>query len=328
MADIDIVLTWVDGSDPAWQAACAAARKAQGLDVPDFSARYRDWDNLKYLFRGIERFMPWVRTVHFVTWGHLPPWLNRGHKKLHIARHEDFMPPAYLPTFNSSVLELNLFRVPGLSEQYINFNDDMFVIRPTAPEDFFVDGLPCDTACLSPQPIFRSVICNTELNNLEILNDHFTVADIMRHKDKWFSPKYGSLNVRTALFSKFPTILGVYQPHIPFSYLRSTAEEVWRQEQAELDAACRHPFRSKEDYSEWLFRSWQLLSGRFVPRSPKIGAYTRAYAYDSVRQVLFHGKEKLVCINDTDGVTDFAQAKQTINGYLQQLLPQKSAFEI
>ena len=35
----------------------------------DRKERYRDWDLLRYWFRGVERFAPWVRRIHFVTWG-------------------------------------------------------------------------------------------------------------------------------------------------------------------------------------------------------------------------------------------------------------------
>ena len=61
---------------------------------------------------------------NFVTWGHLPKWLNIDNEKLVIVNHQDYIPEKYLPTFNSNVLDLNMFRIPGLSEQYINFNDE------------------------------------------------------------------------------------------------------------------------------------------------------------------------------------------------------------
>ena len=44
--------------------------------------RFRDCDNLQYIFRGIEEYMPWVNKIFFVTWGHLPKWLNTNNKKI------------------------------------------------------------------------------------------------------------------------------------------------------------------------------------------------------------------------------------------------------
>ena len=69
---IDIVIPWVDGSDPEWQ---QEYRKYAALEMGrdnNTEIRYRDWDNLQYLFRGIEKFAPWVRKVHFVTTGQKP----------------------------------------------------------------------------------------------------------------------------------------------------------------------------------------------------------------------------------------------------------------
>ena len=52
MEKIDFVIAWVDGSDPAWQAEKAQYR---GGPVADASAvRYREWDTLRYWFRGVE----------------------------------------------------------------------------------------------------------------------------------------------------------------------------------------------------------------------------------------------------------------------------------
>jgi hypothetical protein len=61
---------WVDGSDLNWLAEKKKYSPKQEND--DRPQRYRDWGLLRYWFRGVEEFAPWVRTVHFVTWGHLP----------------------------------------------------------------------------------------------------------------------------------------------------------------------------------------------------------------------------------------------------------------
>ena len=113
---IDAVITWVDGNDPVW-----LSEKEKYLPKRDTyksgtsNMRFRDWENLQYIFRGIELYMPWIDTVHFITCGHLPEWLNTEAEKLHIVKHSDFIPEAYLPTFNSDAIELNMHRIPGLS---------------------------------------------------------------------------------------------------------------------------------------------------------------------------------------------------------------------
>ena len=146
---IDIVIPWVDGNDIKWQNEKNKYKQKKDEKLNN-SSRFRDWDNLQYIFRGIEKFMPWVNNIFFITWGHLPKWLNVDNPKLKIINHKDYIPSKYLPTFNSHTIELNLYRIKDLSEKFIYFNDDTFVIDYMSESAFFKNGLPCDCGILNP----------------------------------------------------------------------------------------------------------------------------------------------------------------------------------
>ena len=94
---IDIVIPWVDGSDPAWLKEKRIYLKDNKTTVLEHN--FRDWGLLKYWFRGVEKNLPWVRKIYFVTWGHLPTWLNTDNPKLVVVNHRDYIPVDYLPTF-------------------------------------------------------------------------------------------------------------------------------------------------------------------------------------------------------------------------------------
>ena len=70
---------WVDGSDPEWQQKKA---RYKGTPQQAASVRYRDWDILKYWFRAVETYAPWVRHIYFVADNQRPSWLNFDHPKL------------------------------------------------------------------------------------------------------------------------------------------------------------------------------------------------------------------------------------------------------
>lgn len=329
----DIIITWVDGNDPLWRAEKNRYKEqlfGKEAVMEDDGKRFRDWDNIQYIFRGIERFMPWINKVHLITCGHLPKWIDPSCERLHIVKHSDYIPADMLPTFNSNCIELYANRIEGLADQFILFNDDMFVVKPTVEEDFFVDGLPCDVACLNPQPIVRSEIVNIEVNNLKIINDHFHMDDLFKNRRKWFDlKKYGSLVIRTMIFSKYSSIIGIYQPHIPLAYQKKTWDTVWEAEHETLEKACTNRFRSTDDLNHWLFRSWQLMSGQFEPRRRDFGILVSAANVPQVKAYLdAHSPYKLVCINDDRHVTDFDETKQQVNALLQALLPEKSSFEL
>jgi hypothetical protein len=128
---------------------------------------------LKYLFRWIEKFTPRVNNVFFVTCGHYPSWLNLDHPKLKFIKHEDYIPKEYLPTFNSHTIELNFHRIEGLSEHFVYFNDDTFVINYMNESDFFESGIPKQIAWLDTIPTNNEIFGHVILNDIQLINRNF-----------------------------------------------------------------------------------------------------------------------------------------------------------
>ena len=134
---IDFVIPWVDDADKEWR----KKYKKYKHDEANDEARYRDWDILKYWFRGVEKYAPWVNKIHFITCGQKPDWLDETNPKLNLVNHVDYIPEKYLPTFSSHTIELHLSKIQGLSDKIVYFNDDMFLINEVSKNDFFVNDL-------------------------------------------------------------------------------------------------------------------------------------------------------------------------------------------
>lgn len=327
MQSIDIVLPWVDGADPAWQEDFRAVRHEAGMDCSEI--RYRDWGTLRYLFRSIERFAPWVGTVHLITWGHIPAWLNRQHPKLHIVHHTDFIPSEWLPTFNSNTIELNIHRIEGLADRFILFNDDTFLTRPCREEDFFCKGLPRDIARLSV--VRPSSIAPIVLNNLALINALHSRKALNRHLGKWLAPCYGASNLLKTIsllpWSFFPAF---YDPHQPQPYRKADFVRAWELWGDRLAETCTHRFRSTEDLSHWLIRYDVLCRGEFAPRTPAHDALltlTDATA-DEIAHRIASAAQRLLCINDSAEIADFKRVCNTLQGGFEQLLPNRSSYEL
>ncbi len=329
MDKIDFVLLWVDGSDPAW----LEQKKQFSPKKEDFGSgdnRFRDWDNLQYWFRGVERFAPWVNKIYFVTWGHVPSWLNTEHPKLKIVKHTDFIPPEYLPTFNSDTIETNLFRLEELSEHFVLFNDDFFLIDAVKPEDFFQNGLPCDSFVENLiAPVGRFGITHTKVVITDIINAHFRKRAVhKRFRGKIYNAKYGLQNLITLYFAPFSYFTGFRNPHIAQSHLKSTFREIWELEGEALDTSCRNRFRGTNDVSHWLMRYWNMCSGKFQPRSIRFGHYFEAGRNnDALCSYIREQKGKTICINDMAGDYSFEKARDEINGALRDILPEPCSFE-
>lgn len=144
---IDAVILWVDGSDPVLAAKrrkYSAGTSAETHDDIAGATRFADNGEVKWCVRSIERFAPWIRKIYIVTDGQ-DPQIRTKRIPLEIVDHTVIFRgyEQYLPTFNSLSLETMLWRIPGLSERFLYFNDDICLISPTSEEDFFTpDGRP------------------------------------------------------------------------------------------------------------------------------------------------------------------------------------------
>ncbi len=325
---IDFVIPWVDGGDPEWQKEknYYSGGKTSEDDARDI--RFRDWETLKYWFRGVEKYAPWVNQIHFITWGHLPSWLNTEHPKLHIVNHKDYIPAQYLPTFSSHVIELNMHRIPGLSEHFVYFNDDIFILRPLAEADFFQNGVPCDLCVANAITPRLGEFSPILLQTTSYINKHFDKRhDIKANFGKWFSPKYGKLLVRTVCLLPWTFHTGFYNHHLAVPYEKKTLETVWREEPEILDQTCTHKFRNDSDVSQYIFRYWRLAAGDFVPHEI-LGKYVNLSDHnEDIYRLISRQQCKLICINDKENISDYFRVKRELNAVLDDLFPEKCSFE-
>ena len=143
---VDVVISWVDGNDPVHADKLAAYLKEAGISRPESAAptKFNECGELTYCVRSLLHFAPWIRTIYIVTDSQIPPIVTAlaGTPAEHKVRLIDERTlfggfEAYLPTFNCISIESLLWRIPGLSERFIYLNDDWFLIRPVAYDDFF-----------------------------------------------------------------------------------------------------------------------------------------------------------------------------------------------
>lgn len=330
---IDFVIIWVDGNDPKWQKEKMKYDNSININNDSREIRYRDWDNLQYWFRGVEKFAPWVNKIHFVTCGQIPKWLNTNNPKINLVNHSDYIPEKYLPTFNSNAIEINLHRIEELSEKFVYFNDDMFLINKVKPQDFFFKGKPCDAAILNANISHRKNNNHAETANMDIINDYFKKNEVLKKNFfKWFNFKYGKQLIRTICLLPWNDFPGILNAHLPNAFLKSTFETAWEKEKDVLEETSSHKFRDVMDVNQWIFEDWQLASGNFYPRNAKIGKTYAICDDDDFNQKIYNiirnQKMKMICVNDMVLETDFESKKKQLLNAFEKILPEKSSFEI
>lgn len=326
---IDFVLIWVDGGDIEWQKERNKYAGKAPEDLADY--RFRDWDNLRYWFRGVEKFAPWVNNIYFVTCGHYPKWLNLNHPKLKFIKHDEYIPKEYLPTFNSHTIELNLHRIKSLSDKFVYFNDDTFLTNFVSETDFFVNSVPKLMAGLEaiamPDEMFGHIL----LNDIQLINRHFDKDEVIK-KDfrKWYYSGYGIKNLmKTFFLSKYCCFTSLTNPHLPAPLLKETFEELWRKESYILDKSSKNKFRCADNVNQYIFSWYEIAKGNFVPLNNNFGNYFKM-TKDNKQLVndIRNQKYKVLCINDTSNDFDFEKVKKEIKDAFEKILPEKSSFEI
>lgn len=148
---MDAVIAWVDGSDVSHQQKFDTYKNQAPrlFNAASSRTRFASNNEIYYCIASIFKFAPFIRKVWIVTDGQIPPHLNQCIRSLNInpdrveivdhtiifRGHEKF-----LPTFNSISIASSIWRIPGLSSQFVYFNDDVFLTKPIAETTFFVNN--------------------------------------------------------------------------------------------------------------------------------------------------------------------------------------------
>lgn len=147
--EIDAVIAWVDGNDPK-HASKMTKFITKNLDQHEDIAgptRFRSIGEITYCVASILRFAPFIRNIFIITDNQTPDlkvMIDRNFPdkwaKIQLVDHRDLYVGAehYLPVFNSMSIETVTWKINGLSENYLYFNDDFFLLRPTEISDWFV----------------------------------------------------------------------------------------------------------------------------------------------------------------------------------------------
>ena len=291
---MDIVITFVNGLDPVWQ-----KQYEQTTNTPILTKRFRDWGTLRYLFRGIERNMSFIRKVHLVvsSESQVPEWVNRD--KVNVVLHSDIIPAEHLPTFNSNTIELHMFNIEDLDEEFLYFNDDIFPMLPLCAEDFFNDG--------------RGII---GMSRHVLALDMF--KKICRNSDR---------AARKALGMK-PSLCFLRPQHICAPMLRSMCREAYEAVKDDILATLSRTRRA-ENITQYLFTDYAYLKGRIIKRRQPSKHLSMAVASpEKIARFLLNPSRALVCINDVQlGEKQYREMQDTLISTFEFCFPQKSKYE-
>lgn len=221
---VDVVVSWVNGSDPIWLAKFSKYSKNLSTNIHKNGTNQARFDNhgeLFYVLQSILYNIPWVNKIYIITDKQTPNFDLP--KNTYLIDHDQLIDAKYLPTFNSHIIEAHLHKIPNLSERFIYFNDDVFVARPLPKNHFF---------------------CGNGISSLFINNKKL---DEMISKGIQTPTLSACLNSRALLLNKYNKIINNPLVHTYIPLRKEYFIKAWEEFPQQIDLFLKNRFRSVND---------------------------------------------------------------------------------
>lgn len=307
----DIVITFVDYNCIEWQKAYFNAKKTihdpliHTIDSAT-KTRFVNHGELKFLLRSIALYMPWIRNIYIVVDDFLiiPDWITG----IIIVRHTELFKDnqSCLPTFNSQAIETVIHRIPGISEPFIYFNDDMFVGRPIELNDLIQDS---KIAVL--------------LSNSRSKTGIPSVSDL-GFRCAW-------KNVNRLLDKQFENIIRYKLDHAPYIISPKIMEILWTTYKDDMEKTIQSRFRSIYDINvaPALHPYHALHINKAFVQDELIVKIIYLYLENKLDTVMklnemYIDLPHFFCLEDEDGRSDSDNA---IKEFLEKIFPEKCKYE-
>jgi hypothetical protein len=313
---IDAVVAWVDGSDRKHRRKRKRYLAQPGGDdrpeaVASTARRFSDNDEIRFCLRSIRNYAPWVRTIWLLTDNQVPASIDRlkaEHDNIRIVDHRQIFRgyEELLPTFNSFAIETMLWRIQGLADRFLYFNDDMMLVGSVKPTDFFSNE--------------GKVKLRGRWNNLTGQS-----AEEMSFFD--------STKLRGAEMLGYPPEHFFSPDHAIYPMLRPAMEELFEEFQPDFLANAAYRFRSRKQFWPMSAHNHLLLkSNRARVLKPRNSIhFSNRYcstatpdALEARLRQLTDGTTRMICINYLEMVVDKVPSAMS---YLSQATGPAAAFE-
>lgn len=297
---MDAVISYVNCLNEDWKEQYI---KQFGDDHYD-PLRYRDYGTIELVIDSIRTYCPDFNKIYIVVQNRSEVENIQNIDKCIIVTHDQFIPSEYLPTFNSCTIGLFLHNIPGLDEEFVYFNDDIFLMNPVQKKFFFsYDGLP--------------------IYNMQKLNQNVVYMSTHRRISKnsfdWALQLYLKQLpplVRFKCKMKYKTLFLVSK-HIPIPFKKSWNKNIYESLKDQIHNSITTA-RSTDNINTFVYISYSLLCLNAINRTDNQYKYLKTTTSPSnIQNVLSKCSVPVVCINDTNPNLSQNDIK-TLSNYIKQ----------
>lgn len=303
---MDAVIPFVDYTDNVWMETYISFMKSKFNDFNEKDIpyqQYSDHNTLKYVFRGIDKFMPYIENIFLVVSNieQVPDYIDQS--KIKVILHKDFIPEKYLPTFQPNTIELCMYKIPGLNEEFVYFNDDTIPVSPIKSDEVFKDGLPCIN--FSEDKIIFERFVKSSFYEGKYTAQELSGKEVKYDSDKILCPVHGPI------------------PHIKSICL--DAEKTWRF--PDLLDFYISPIRSNRNINQYYWSSILYFLNKYIPSDIKVN-YITTQKIDELDIEDTKNNYQYLCINDFGSDKyNTEELDNIITEKLNTILPDKCKYE-
>ncbi len=304
---IDAVVLWVDGNDPTLAEKRETYLRKEGKPTGfsgALSTRFASNHEIRYCVLSLFRFAPFIRNLYIITDGQDPNLYDDVKKyfphrvdSIRIVDHKEIFRgyEEYLPLFNSTAIETMMWRIEGLSEHFVNLNDDFILIRDIQPDDWFVDGKP-------------------------VLRGKWKLAPFKKMAKVWLKTFWKTRILKGSFEPKFSFFIGqwysakrvgrkatyFFNYHAPYVFRKSTLQNFFENNPDSLAKNLSSRFRGQKQYNiTTLANHLELKDGKRKTLSTKQGyLYPAYYSKEKMERKMqrceTNPKIKSICIQSLD----------------------------
>lgn len=242
---VDAVITWVDGNDKNWQEKINTYSESKiNFSSEKHLKRYNSIGEIDIAIKSIIKFAPFFKNIFLVTDNQTPKSFDslkllaeNQNINLEIIDHKIIFNgyQDYLPCFNSCSIGSMLFNIPNLSEHFVIFNDDTFIMREVSVNDFFINE----------QPIIRGEWQQFN-ENRKFRIFYKKIKTFLSKENKKGKYSFKKLQQNSAKLAKTEKYLRRF--HTPVCLRKSTLQNFFKENNTLLEENIKHRFRNENQF--------------------------------------------------------------------------------
>lgn len=287
---MDVVITYVDINE-----SFLTTYKKYNSNIQ--KNRFSSYNVLDLQVKLIRKYASFIKNIFIVVAdkNQVPKELDLSICK--VVYHKDIIPEKFLPCFNSCTIEMFLHNIKDLDEEFVYFNDDVFILDYVSKRDFFLNHKPSLTFAVKDiNPNETNTYKKNLYNSSNLIFKQLKLEN--KYKDKYISVS-----------------------HSYFPMLKSVCKMIFDKNIYSIYGSLTRT-RNSKNYNTSIFHDYNYLTKNYNPIEKNYIYLSSLSPIHEITSKIVSKEKKFICINN-DNSYDFDNLKIELRKALEANLLDK-----